>query len=585
VFVPVSFCDTDEEAKNYCNLVRAVYKARAEERGDDPSAESVFPGLCQFARENGLVEPMQFVESGKDYVRRQEERLASCVQFAFKRAPFQAASIIMGNAAPNQTGLNQAETQERHEERIVRESVAMPAKICREEKDNRPMAEKPVAITTSASSEEKISPYAVAQELLRCEKIKIIGEALFVYQDGFYKHISAECLRRLILKDCRAVVEAVGTPKLVDDVFKFLLCEPEIFHDEELWDEDLIVFDNGVLDVRNGNLLPHSHKYNVFYRLQTWWGDRSPHPCFDEFMHRVTGGDGVLKQRILEVIGYALSPDNGTRALFLFQGVTASGKTLLSNFLKHCVNPDCHTGLPINKMAERFSVANLVGKQLCMSLDLPATPLNAEVVALLKSLTGGDPITADVKYRPHITFVNRAKIVSCTNHPLLLQAEDAAFLDRLIAVPFWYSVPEEQRNGKLLKELNAERAAIVYDAIQAYRALRERNYRFSGEYAVNSMFSKSMATVPASTDALIVQFVMKYCTIKHDAVTFVDDLYRCYCEHFPAASVAENWFGAKVLEACGRIGLAGVYRGSKRRKEGQPNPQANIVGLCLREDV
>lgn len=195
-------------------------------------------------------------------------------------------------------------------------------------------------------------------------------------------------------------------------------------------------------------------------------------------------------------------------------------------------------------------------------------------------------ITADVKYSPHITFVNRAKIITCTNHPLLLQHEDAAFLDRLVAVPFRYSVPKEQRNGKLLEELNAERASVVYDAIQAYRALRERNYQFSGDYVLNSMFSRGAVAMPASAEELVVQFVKQYCTVKHDAVSFVDDLYRAYCKHFPAASVSENWFGAKVLEeACGRIGLAGVYRGSKRRKEGQPNPQANIVGLCLREDV
>ena len=578
MIIPMTFCDPRDESENYCAFVRATYQKKASETEADLAAEHVFPTLCRFALENGLIEPMYFLGTSADYRERQEEKLVACVCFVFNKVPLQAVNIISSDSM-----LAENEPARMEKPRVVEET---PVPVIRhEEKPNKLSAKKPAPVITSKAENDKVSPYAVAQELLRHEKIKIIGEALFVYQEGFYQHISAECLRRLILEDCRAVVESVGTPKLVEEVFKFLLCEPRIFRNAEAWDEDLIAFDNGVLELSTGHLLPHSHEFNIFYRIESWWGDRSPHPHFDAFLHQATGGDCALKQRILEVIGYALSPDSGTRALFLFQGVTASGKTLLSNFLKNCVNPDCHTGLAINKMAERFSVANLVGKQLCMSLDLPATPLNAEAVALLKSLTGGDPITADVKYRPHITFVNRAKIVSCTNHPLLLQTEDAAFLDRLIAVPFRYSVPEEQRNGKLLKELNAERAAIVYDAIQAYRALRERNYRFSGEYTVNSMFSKGVATVPASADELIVQFVMKYCTIKHDAVTFVDDLYRRYCEHFPAASIAENWFGAQVLEACSRIGLAGVYRGSKRRKEGQPNPQANIVGLCLREDV
>ena len=269
--------------------------------------------------------------------------------------------------------------------------------------------------------------------------------------------------------------------------------------------------------------------------------------------------------------------------LFLFQGETSSGKTVLANFIGSCVNQDSRTALGINRLGERFSTANLVGKQLCLSQDLPATALDANSVAMLKSLTGKDPVTADVKYCPHITFVNHAKFILCSNHPLMVQGDEPAFYDRVVAIPFRFSVPKEHRNRDLPDELDAERSAIVYDAIQAYRALRVRNYQFSGDYQVNSMFSNREFASIRSVDEMVQNFVKTQCSVEADAVVFVDDLYSCYCQHYPISGIKPTWFGSKVLEACQQLGYHNVYRGSKRRKEGQPNPQANLIGLRLKE--
>lgn len=86
----------------------------------------------------------------------------------------------------------------------------------------------------------------------------MIGEALYVYADGYYQHITGECMRRLIMRDCRSAVEAAGTTKLIDEIYKFLLCDPDLFHQEESLDSELIAFDNGVLDLRSGRLFPLS---------------------------------------------------------------------------------------------------------------------------------------------------------------------------------------------------------------------------------------------------------------------------------------------------------------------------------------
>lgn len=577
--LPMTFDTPRLEAENYCALVSAIYRDIAQKKGWNPSAEEVFPSLCSFAAANGLKDPMHIINSLVPYADTQIGYLCSCVQFAFKQAPFQAVPMIMADVPISE----EPEPVSKHPAIQVSEKAMSSVKVIRNQKDTALEQKKMPLAFVDENESRKVSPYRITQELLQRETIHIVGEALFVYQDGFYQHISAECLRRLIMKDCRSAVEVTGNSRVIDEVFRLLLCEPEIFRKEEERNENLIAFDNGVLDIRSGNLLPFSPEYHVFYRVKTWWGDHRKHPCFDAFLESITGGDPGMKQRILEVIGYSLSPDNGARVLFLFQGETSSGKTVLANFIGSCVNQDSKTALGINRLGERFSTANLVGKQLCLSQDLPATALDANSVAILKSLTGKDPVTADVKYCPHITFVNHAKFILCSNHPLMVQGDEPAFYDRVVAVPFRFSVPKEHRNRNLPDELEAERSAIVFDAIQAYRALRARNYQFSGDYQVNSMFSNRELVSIRSVDELVQNFVKTQCSVETDAVAFVDDLYDRYCQHYPALGIKSTWFGSKVLEACRELGYPDVCRGSKRRKEGQPNPQANLIGLRLKE--
>ena len=577
--LPMTFDTPRLEAENYCALVSELYRNIVQKKGWCPSAENVFPTLCSFATANGLRDPMHIMNPHVSYADTQIGYLCACVQFAFKHAPFQVVPMIMADVPVS-------EEEKNAQEHPVAQNgkKALPAVGTLQIKKNTSLVEKQMPLELLDENEKKkISPYRVTQELLQVETIQIIGEALFVYEDGFHQHVSAECLRRLIMKNCRFAVEITGSPRLIEEVYKLLLCEPNIFRKEEERDEHLIVFDNGVLDLRNGNLLPYSPEYHVFYRIKTWWGNRGKHPCFDAFVESITAGNAALKQRILEIIGYSLSPDNRGRVFFVFQGKTGSGKTVLAKFIDFCVNRDSKTALRFDKVGGRFSTANLVGKQLCLSQDLTAAALDDDTVSMIKSLTGDDPITADVKYCPHITFVNYAKFIVCTNHPLMIQSEDPAFFDRIVAVPFRFSVPNEHRNRKLLDELVAERSAIVYDAIQAYQALRARNYQFSGDYEVNSMFSSRESAPAWSVDEMVQNFVQTHCSVAADAVAFVEDLYDCYCQHYPISGIKPSWFGSKVLDACQQLGYHDVYRGSKRRKEGQPNPQANLIGLRLKE--
>lgn len=569
--IPFEFFNSGEAAESYCALVTRIYQAAAYQARAAPSAESIFPSLCRFATEHGLADPMSFRSSDGRDMDYQIAKLCSCVRFLFKKFPTLAVSIIESDAVVQDAPVQAT----RNPERIVGESSPL---YC-----ERNASGKIVAPLGSEKHTKKLSAYQVEQALCKSESIRVIGEALYVYADGYYQHITGECMRRLIMRDCRSAVEAAGTTKLIDEIYKFLLCDPDLFHQEESLDSELIAFDNGVLDLRSGRLFPLSPDYEVFYRLNTWWGCKSNHPTFDKFLGDICGGDPYLQNRILEVIGYCLVPDMRKKYFFVFQGMPDSGKSVLAKFIRACINPDACTALDVSTLGERFVAANLVGKQLCLSMDIPATPLSAKTVSTFKTMTGGDPITADVKYSPHITFFNRARFILGTNHPLLIQGEDPAFFKRAIAIPFLHGTPPEKQDAHLLERLNNERAAVVFDAIQAYRKLRDRNYEFSGSYPINASVWNQIGT-PLSVDEMVLEFVRNQCIKAPESITFLDDLHNRFSECYPGAAIRVNHFGERILAACQALGISNVHRGTKRRKARGQNPQATLVGLTLKEE-
>ena len=145
----------------------------------------------------------------------------------------------------------------------------------------------------------------------------------------------------------------------------------------------------------------------------------------------MTHGDNLLAQRIFEVIGYLLVSDSSKKYFFLFQGAADSGKSILANFIRGCFNPEATVSLNFEELTRHFAPANLVGKQFCLSMDLPSSPIKAKSASVFKGVTGGDYLSADVKYKdtsPFSTTQNfcLVRITRCSRRTMigLLQACD-----------------------------------------------------------------------------------------------------------------------------------------------------------------
>lgn len=432
-------------------------------------------------------------------------------------------------------------------------------------------------------SDDPFSAYSLMQSLLSKVILCVKEKQLYRYTGTYYEPCSQQQAERLIVDVCRTEIATVGASRLPKDVYAFLLMEPDISIDEENMTERFLAFYNGLLDMSTGNLLPHSPQYFTTYCLNCHLltpDIPATCPVFECFLNDITGGDRSMATRIWEIIGYCLTPDILGKVMFVFQGVPNSGKSLLSDLISSFFPPDKVSALDIHALKQQFAMSELEGKAICISADLPNAPLDATSVSNIKKLTGRDVVSADKKYSARKQFKFFGKIIAVTNYPLLTTRRDDAFQERVVAVPFLYSVAPEKRVD-LLPELLSERSAIAKKALSAYFELRKRHYRFAGDYRLNQ--AEALYTELCQEDAIIPQihrFAQQFFVADPNCCVFMDDAYNLYSSLYGGvhintfsiafSSAAESFFGATKV---------------RKRKTNAVNATSCVQGIRLKEGV
>ena len=423
------------------------------------------------------------------------------------------------------------------------------------------------AVRGRVGSGNNITPYEVTQGLIQTIPMFCIRKGWLVYQQGHYALKSSEDIKRIIMEVCRPAVEQCGSANFVDQIFKILKTEPRLFIRPD-FNCNCVAFDDCVLDLDRWEVLVPTPEILVTTHLRASLGrgERTDCPDFKRFLADVTLGNPVLQERIWQAVGYLLVPDQHGKAIILLQGRMHSGKSALANVVKHCFDDELVVALSVNEFDRRFATSSLYGKKLCVDADLSDERLSREAVSVLKKLTGSDSISGDVKFGDYLQFTNSAKFLYGSNHVVLLPNKDAAFYDRLVVIPFARTVPLNERDFQLEEKLNAERDAIIVQALAAYRRLVKSNYRFAGEFPINAVTEDGGESIADS----VAQFLREDCEIATGVWTPTGRLYEAFARRF--GNLCNDRYFSGLLFS---IALSAGYPVGKDKD--RTSPKANSV--------
>lgn len=250
-------------------------------------------------------------------------------------------------------------------------------------------------------------------------------------------------------------------------VEKFSQADPAFARTSEHWDQDgfLLGTPKGTVNLKSGALRPGIAADGITRSTAVAPALSANCPLWMNFLQQSTDGDDEMIRFLQQICGYALTGDTREQALFFIYGDGGNGKGVFLNTLSSILGDYAATATMDAFTRQRNSnssspspeIAMLAGARLVSASETDKGQLWAE--ARLKSLTGGDPITARFNRQDPFTFQPLFKLIVIGNFQPTLETVDEAMRRRFNMIPF-VRKPKE-RDSLLEDKLKAEWPAIL----------------------------------------------------------------------------------------------------------------------------
>jgi putative DNA primase/helicase len=236
----------------------------------------------------------------------------------------------------------------------------------------------------------------------------------------------------------------------------------------EQWDLDpwLVNTPVGTVELRTGEI--QTHRREQYITKLTAAGVSGDCSLWLRFLDRITNGDAELQFFLQRMIGYCLSGVTKEHALFFVYGTGANGKSVFLNTIAGLLGDYARTA-PVsiftasNTEQHPTDLAGLRGARFVTAIETEDGRWWAE--ARIKSLTGGDRITARFMRQDFFEYTPQFKLIVAGNHKPGLRNVDEAIRRRLHLVPFTVTIGEEERDPDLGAKLKVEGPGILQWAI------------------------------------------------------------------------------------------------------------------------
>lgn len=319
---------------------------------------------------------------------------------------------------------------------------------------------------------------------------------------------------------------------------------------------------NGTLDLHTATLRPHRRDRYLTKLAPVPWEPTSPAPRWARFLEEITAGNGELAGYLQRAVGYSLTGDTREQVLFFCHGLGANGKTVFLETL-HAALGDYAATTPFTTLlathgdGPRNDLARLRAVRLVSAAEAPSGHALDE--ALLKTLVGGDTITARFLHQEFFEFRPTFKLWLRANHKPPVREQTYAFWRRLRLVPFGVTFRADQQDRELARKLRDELPGILAWAVHGCAAWLHDGL---GEPPA---VTQATAAYQVENDTLG-EFLEARCALKPQAWTSTADLYRAFVSwwedsHGKDRPLTRSWFGRALGE---RPNILAAKRGEAR---------------------
>lgn len=270
---------------------------------------------------------------------------------------------------------------------------------------------------------------------------------------------------------CRELAREASTPAarnaqistrrsaFASGVEKMARSDPKHAVTQDVWDADpfLLGCPDATVDLRSGIAREPDATEGITKLTAVTPAETADCPRWLAFLEEATAGDAELIRFLRAWSGYCLTGDTREHALLFIYGPGGNGKSVFLNVLEgilgdYAVTASMDTFTASRSDKHPTDLAMLRGARFVTASETEEGRAWAE--SRIKSLTGGDKITARFMRMDFFTFSPEFKLTVVGNHkPALVNVDDAA-RRRFKIVPFIHrpAHPDKQLEAKLRAE-------------------------------------------------------------------------------------------------------------------------------------
>lgn len=226
---------------------------------------------------------------------------------------------------------------------------------------------------------------------------------------------------------------------------------------------------NGVVNLKTGELLPHDRKLHLTKIANVEFDKDAECPNWLNFLDSIFMGDKELQEYMQRLIGYSLTGDISEQIMMFLVGGGSNGKSTFINTIKDLLGDygkqaKSDTFIKKKETGANNDISRLVGARFVSAIESEEGERLSE--SFVKQITGGEPVLARFLRQEFFEFIPNFKVFFTTNHKPIIGGLDEGIWRRVKLIPFNLNLPSHLRDKKLPEKLSMEMSGILNWAIE-----------------------------------------------------------------------------------------------------------------------
>lgn len=278
------------------------------------------------------------------------------------------------------------------------------------------------------------------------------GDFIFTYNGEYWKVVEEDTLKSFLGKAAeRCGIDPIPAEhfQFRDRLMKQFLASGHLSKPEPRGGVCLINLQNGTFEIT-----PHSRVLREFrredflrYQLPFSFDPQATCPQWETFLNEILP-DEQSRKVLAEYYGYIFTDRKLEKALFNY-GQGGNGKSVIGDVNTALFGEENITHYSLASLTQNYHRAMLSNKLLNYSSEI-SNHLESDI---FKKLASGEPIEARLPYGQPFIMTHYAKLAFNCNELPQAREHNEAFFRRFLIIPFNVTIPEEQRNPNLAKEI------------------------------------------------------------------------------------------------------------------------------------